>query len=44
MSPSHVPQQNGCVERFNHTMLEKAKAMMHYACMPCIFWQDVAEI
>ena len=25
-------------------MLEKAKAMMHHACMPHIFWQDVAEV
>jgi len=44
MSAPHVLQQNGCAERFNCTMLEKAKAMMHYACMPCIFWQDPAKV
>jgi len=43
-SAPHVPQQNGHAERFNCTMLEKAKAMMHHACMPRIFWQDAAEV
>jgi len=43
-SAPHVPQQNGCAERFNRTMLEKAKAIMHHACMPRIFWQDAAEV
>jgi len=43
-SAPHVPQQNGRAERFNHTMLEKAKAIMHHACMLHIFWQDAAEV
>ena len=43
-SAPHVPQQNGHAKRFNHTMLEKAKAIMHHACMPRIFWQDAAEV
>jgi len=34
-SAPHVPQWNGRAERFNHTMLEKAKAIMHHPCMPC---------
>jgi len=38
----------GCLQlffsSFNHTMLEKAKAIMHHVCMPRIFWQDAAEV
>ena len=34
----HTPQQNGHVERFNHTLLEKAEAMWHHACLPKSFW------
>ena len=37
------PQQNGCAERFNRTLLEKANAMRHHACMPHIFWQDAVQ-
>lgn len=42
-SVPHTPQQNGRAERFNRTMLEKAEAMRHHACMPPSFWQDAAE-
>ena len=42
-SAPHTPQQNGCAERFNHTLLEKANVMRHHACMPHIFWQDVVQ-
>ena len=39
----HTPQQNGRAERFNQTLLEKAEAMRHHACLPNIFWQDAVE-
>ena len=33
-SISHTPQQNGHAERFNHTIIDKALAMQHEACLP----------
>ena len=33
-SVSHTPQQNGCAERFNRTLLEKAEAIRLHACLP----------
>ena len=39
----HIPQQNGRAERFNRTILEKAEAMHHYACLSKAFWQDTVE-
>ena len=32
-SAPHIPQQNGCTERFMHTQMDKA-AMHHMACLP----------
>ena len=43
ISAPYTPQQNGCAERFNRTLLEKANVMRHHACMPHIFWQDVVQ-
>ena len=37
-SVPHIPQQNGCAERFNHTLLEKAEAMQQHVCLPKSFW------
>ena len=42
-SAPYTPQQNGCTERFNCTLLEKANVMWHHACLPCIFWQDAVQ-
>ena len=42
-SISHMPQQNGRAKRFNRTILEKAEAMCHRACLPKAFWQDAVE-
>ena len=39
----HNPQQNGHAEHFNCTILEKAEAMRHHACLPPTFWQDAVE-
>jgi transposase InsO family protein len=35
----HSPQQNGRAERFNHTIMEKASAMLHHAGMSQGFWE-----
>ena len=43
ISVPHTPQQNGCAERFNWIILEKAKAMCQHACLPKVFWQDAVE-
>src|SRR6266545_8380871 len=42
-SISHTPQQNGCAECFNHTIMEKAKAMQHEACLPDSWWEFAIE-
>ena len=42
-SVPHTPHQNGCAERFNCTLLEKAEAMWQYACLLKSFWQDAVE-
>ena len=39
-SVPHTPQWNGHAERFNQTLLEKAKAIQQHACLPRSFWQD----
>ena len=42
-SVPHTPQQNGRAERFNRTLLEKAEAIRHNACLPKSFWQDAVK-
>ena len=42
-SVPHTSQQNGCAERFNWIILEKAEAMCQHACLPKAFWQDAVE-
>ena len=43
-SVPHTPQQNGCAEMSNQTLLEKAAAICQHACLPRSFWQDAVEI
>ena len=38
-SAPHVPQQNGCAERFMCTLMDKAEAMRHLACLPDSWWE-----
>ena len=38
-SAPHVPQQNGHVEGFMHTLMDKAEAMCHLACLPNSWWE-----
>jgi len=33
-SVPHQPEQNGCAERFNHTIMDKAQALRFTACLP----------
>jgi len=42
-SSPDTPQQNGCAERFNRTMVEKEEAMQHSACLPPNLWQFALE-
>ena len=38
-SAPHVAQQNGCTERFMRTLMDKAEAMHHLACLPDSWWE-----
>src|SRR5271156_5819771 len=38
-SVSHMHQQNGCAERFNRTIMEKAQAIHFDACLPLSWWE-----
>ena len=38
-SASHIPQQNGHAERFMRTLMDKAEAMRHLACLPDSWWE-----
>jgi transposase InsO family protein len=40
----HVPQQNGVVERKNHTLVEMARMMLDEHRTPRCFWADVISI
>jgi len=42
-SAPHTPQQNGCAERFNRTIMDKAEAMRHEACLPDSWWEFSVE-
>ena len=35
----YTPQQNGCAERFNQTIIEKAQALRFEACLPQSWWE-----
>ena len=38
-SAPHTPQQNSCTERFMCTMMDKAEAMCHKACILPSYWE-----
>src|SRR6201996_3091849 len=38
-SVPHTPQQNGRAERFMRTIMDKAEAMRHEACIPQSWWE-----
>ena len=38
-SAPHIPQQNGCTERFMCTLMDKAEAMHHLACLANSWWE-----
>ena len=42
-SAPHTPQQNGRAERFNRTIMDKAEAMRHEACLPDKWWEFAVE-
>jgi len=42
-SAPHTPQQNGCAECFNRTIMDKAEAMWHEACLPDSWWDFAIE-
>jgi len=39
----HTPQQNGLAERWNRTLLDKARAMIHSAGMSLGFWEYAVD-
>jgi hypothetical protein len=43
LSPPHTPQVNGCAECFMRTMMDKAEAMHHMACLPKSYWEFAVE-
>ena len=42
-STLHTPQQNGHVERFMHTMMDKAEAMHYKAYIPSSYWKFATQ-
>ena len=38
-SAPHIPQQNRCTEGFMCTLMDKAEAMCHLACLPDRWWE-----
>jgi transposase InsO family protein len=40
LTAPYSPQQNGVAERFNRTIIEMAKSMMHNANLPYTFWAE----
>ncbi|KAL8159601.1 hypothetical protein V2J09_001138 [Rumex salicifolius] len=36
----HTPQQNGSVERLNHTVIEKGLALLAHSNLPIKFWEN----
>src|SRR5712672_4208538 len=42
-STPHTPQQNGRAEQFNRSIMEKAEAMRHDACLPDSYWEFAVE-
>ena len=42
-SALHILQQNGCIERFMCTMMDKAEAICHEACIPPSYWEFATQ-
>lgn len=42
-SAPYTPQQNGRAERFMRTVMDKAEAMRHEACLPDSWWEFAVE-
>ena len=42
-SALHTPQQNGRAERFMRTLMDKAEAMRHEACLPQSWWEFAVQ-
>jgi hypothetical protein len=42
-STPYTPQQNGCTECFNRTIMDKAEAMQHDACLSDKWWEFTVE-
>ena len=42
-STPHTPQKNGCAERFNHTIMDKAQSMHFDACLLSSWWEFCVE-
>lgn len=38
VSPPYSQNLNGTAERSNRTLMESARVMMEYACLPRLFW------
>ena len=38
----YIPQQNGVAERFNRTLIESTRAIMHSASIPDNLWAEIA--
>ena len=39
----HCPEQNGVSERYNRTILESARSMIHHAKLPLKFWGEAVN-
>ena len=38
-----TPEQNGVAERYNRTMIESARSMLHHAKLPLVFWAEAVQ-
>ena len=43
MTTADTPEQNGVAERFNQTLLESVRAMIHSADIPKELWAELAD-
>ena len=43
LTTPHTPQLNGVSERFNRTVMEKVRAMLHQSGLPRRFWTEAAK-
>ncbi len=43
MTVHDMPQHNGVAERYNHTVIEKVRAMLHSSGLPCFLWAEAVR-